>query len=69
MTATYADRDTAAGRATSGRPPIVTRPLLLLFVADFGSLTSFFLLLSVVPLYAGAARPSGPGPGRRAASP
>jgi MFS family permease len=52
MTATYADRDTAAGRATSGRPPILTRPLLLLFVADFGSLTSFFLLLSVVPLYA-----------------
>jgi MFS family permease len=49
MTATYADRDAVASPA---RPPIITRPLLLLFVADFGSLTSFFLLLSVVPLYA-----------------
>jgi predicted MFS family arabinose efflux permease len=52
MTATYADRDAVARSAGSARPPIITRPLLLLFVADFGSLTSFFLLLSVVPLYA-----------------
>jgi predicted MFS family arabinose efflux permease len=34
------------------RPPIFTRPLLLMFLADFGSLLSFFMLLSVVPLYA-----------------
>lgn len=52
MTATYADRDAVASPANIARPPIITRPLLLLFVADFGALTSFFLLLSVVPLYA-----------------
>jgi MFS family permease len=52
MTATYADRDAVARSAGPARPPIITRRLLLLFVADFGSLTSFFLLLSVVPLYA-----------------
>jgi MFS family permease len=52
MTATFADQDAVARPASPARPPIITRPLLLLFVADFGSLTSFFLLLSVVPLYA-----------------
>ena len=52
MTATYADRDAVARPAGPAQPPIITRSLLLLFVADFGSLTSFFLLLSVVPLYA-----------------
>jgi predicted MFS family arabinose efflux permease len=38
--------------AGQARSPIFTRALLFMFVADFGSLTSFFLLLSVVPLYA-----------------
>jgi predicted MFS family arabinose efflux permease len=42
-----------SGRA-AGRPPIVSGRLLLLFVAAFGSMTSFYLLLSVVPLYAGS---------------
>jgi MFS family permease len=34
------------------RSPLVTRPLLLRFVSIIGSSTSFFLLLSVVPLFA-----------------
>lgn len=36
------------------RPPLVTRPLLLRFVTVVGASASFFLLLSVVPLYARA---------------
>ena len=36
--------------AAPTRPPILTRPLLLVLVADLGALTSFYLLLSVVPL-------------------
>ncbi|MEV0174565.1 MFS transporter [Streptomyces sp. NPDC050803] len=36
------------------RPALVTRPLLLRFVSIVGASTSFYLLLSVVPLYAEA---------------
>ena len=32
------------------RVPIVTRPLVLMLVAELGALTSFYLLLSVVPM-------------------
>src|SRR5262245_6954022 len=35
------------------RPPLITRPLLLRFVSIIGSASSFYLLLSAVPLYAG----------------
>ncbi len=37
-----------------GTPPprLITRSLLLLFVAAFGAMSAFYLLLSVVPLYA-----------------
>jgi predicted MFS family arabinose efflux permease len=49
LTMAEADASTGASRSL---PPIFTRQLLLIFVADLGSLTSFFLLLSVVPLYA-----------------
>ncbi|MFI1660792.1 MFS transporter [Streptomyces sp. NPDC020472] len=38
----------------ASRPPLVTRPLLLRFVSIIGASTSFYLLLSVVPLYAEA---------------
>ncbi|MEV5988504.1 MFS transporter [Streptomyces sp. NPDC052051] len=34
------------------RPPLVTRPLLLRFLTVIGASAGFFLLLSVVPLYA-----------------
>jgi predicted MFS family arabinose efflux permease len=34
------------------RPPILTVGLLLVFVSSFGAMTSFYLLLSTVPLYA-----------------
>ncbi|MET9880102.1 MFS transporter [Actinacidiphila glaucinigra] len=49
---------TAAGTAhpdpasASARPPLVTRQLLLRFATVIGASASFFLLLSVVPLYA-----------------
>jgi MFS family permease len=39
-------------RVAKARPPLVTRPLLLRFVTVVGSSASFFLLLSVVPVYA-----------------
>ncbi|MFF2508159.1 MFS transporter [Streptomyces sp. NPDC058067] len=39
----------------SGRPPLVTTPLLLRFVSIIGASTSLFLLLSVVPIYADSA--------------
>jgi predicted MFS family arabinose efflux permease len=59
---TAAQRGTRSRTAGPARPPIFTRSLLLMFVADVGSLTSFFLLLSVVPLYA-----AGSGAGRAGA--
>jgi MFS family permease len=53
MTATTAS-DHATGTRRS-RPPLVTYPLLLRFATMLGSSVSFYLLLSVVPLYARAA--------------
>jgi predicted MFS family arabinose efflux permease len=47
----------------AGRPPIANRALLLFFVAAFGSSTSFYLLLSVVPLYATSVGAGGVGAG------
>lgn len=42
----------ASGRpAGAARPPLITRPLLVRFVSVIGAETSFFLPLSVVPLY------------------
>jgi predicted MFS family arabinose efflux permease len=37
--------------STSSPTPLLSRSLLLLFLASFGAMTSFYLLLSVVPLY------------------
>ncbi len=45
------------------KPPLVSRTLLLYFVCAFGSMTSFYLLLSVVPLYATTAGAGGVGAG------
>ena len=53
MTAITAS-DHAAGTRSS-RPPLVTYPLLLRFATQLGASVSFYLLLSVVPLYARAA--------------
>ncbi len=41
----------AAAAAAGPRPPLVTRPLLVRFVSVIGAETSFFLPLSVLPLY------------------
>src|SRR5262249_8651791 len=49
-----------AASAPAARPRLVTRALLLRFASAIGSATSFYLLLSVVPLFARAA---GAGPG------
>jgi predicted MFS family arabinose efflux permease len=43
----------SAPAAVPARPRLLTGPLLRVFVADFGGLTGFYLLLSVVPQYAG----------------
>ena len=45
------------------RPPLVSRALLLVFVASFGAMTGFYLLLSVVPLYADSVGAGGVGAG------
>jgi predicted MFS family arabinose efflux permease len=40
--------------AVRRRPRLITRPLILVFAADFGGLTSFYLLVAAVPQYAAA---------------
>jgi predicted MFS family arabinose efflux permease len=42
----------AAATTDAARPPILSRGLVLVFVASFGAMTSIYLLLSTVPLYA-----------------
>ncbi|HET9290607.1 MAG TPA: MFS transporter [Actinomycetes bacterium] len=49
--------------APAARPPILTRALLLVFAASFGAMTCFYLLLSVVPLYAESVGAGGVGVG------
>jgi predicted MFS family arabinose efflux permease len=51
MTSLASPRDRPAP-ATTGRPPLLTRPLLLRFVSILGASASFYLPLSVVPMYA-----------------
>ncbi len=45
------------------RPRIMSPALVAVFVASFGALTSFYLLLSVVPMYAGSVGAGGVGGG------
>lgn len=55
---------TAAGRPDpAARPPLITRPLLVRFVSVIGAETSFFLPLSVVPLYVKSSSGSSAGAG------
>ena len=49
----------APAPAGGGRPRLVTGPLLLRFAITLGASVSFYLLLSVVPLYARLAGPGG----------
>ena len=49
--------------APAARPRILNRALLLVFVASFGAMTGFYLLLSVVPLYAESVGAGGVGAG------
>src|SRR5215207_2446518 len=49
--------------AVAPRPRIVTAPLALLFLADFGAMTSLYLLLSVLPQYATSVGAGGIGAG------
>ena len=49
--------------APAARPPILTGALLLVFVASFGAMVGFYLLLSVVPLYAESVGAGGVGAG------
>jgi MFS family permease len=55
-TATYQEKGLSTHTV---RPPLVTRPLLLRFAVTLGASISFYLLLSVVPLYAAAAGAGG----------
>jgi predicted MFS family arabinose efflux permease len=49
--------------APAARPPILNRALLLVFAASFGAMAGFYLLLSVVPLYAESVGAGGVGAG------
>ncbi|MEO8200675.1 MAG: MFS transporter [Gemmatimonadota bacterium] len=49
--------------STSARPRLMTRSLTLLFIVAFGTTLSFYLLLSVVPLYAASVGAGGIGAG------
>src|ERR1700743_1027013 len=46
---------TQAQPGTAVRPRLLSVPLAVTFLAEFSSLTSFFLLLSVMPMLAAAA--------------
>jgi predicted MFS family arabinose efflux permease len=63
MTATTMPIETPALVAAGSRPRIMSPALALVFLASFGSLTSFYLLLSVVPLYATSVGAGGTGAG------
>lgn len=51
------------GPVEVSRPRMLTRPLVLVFVSSFGFSTSFYLMLSVVPLYATSVGAGGAGAG------
>lgn len=51
MTTATAPHPTVDTPAAPSRPRLVSRALLLVLVADFGALMSFYLLISVVPMY------------------
>src|SRR6516162_4209597 len=46
--------DSAAQSIGSARPRILSGPLALVFLSEFCALTSFYLMLSVTPMYAAA---------------
>src|SRR2546430_15062668 len=48
---------------TAPRPRLMSRTLVLVLAANVGALTSLYLLLSVVPLYAGSVGAGGIGAG------
>ena len=49
------------GPVEVSQPRMLTRPLVLVFVSSFGFSTSFYLMLSVVPLYATSVGAGGAG--------
>jgi predicted MFS family arabinose efflux permease len=53
---------------TPTKPRILTRPLVLFLIASFGTAASFYLLLSVVPLYATTVGAGGIGAGMATAA-
>jgi predicted MFS family arabinose efflux permease len=64
MTTTTVTETTKATRPMpAARPRIMSPALALVFLASFGALTSFYLLLSVVPLYATSIGAGGVGAG------
>lgn len=61
---TRAQKCLSTGTAVdASRPRLMSRTLALVFLASFGALSSFYLLLSVVPLYAASVGASGSGAG------
>ncbi|HSU98296.1 MAG TPA: MFS transporter, partial [Gemmatimonadaceae bacterium] len=65
LTSTVEANETAAHGSFDAAPipPLLGRSLVLVFVVMFGATASFYLLLSVVPLYATAAGAGGIGAG------
>jgi predicted MFS family arabinose efflux permease len=60
LTHTESSRSTSGGAAGER---IISGPLTLVFLSSFGALTSFFLLLSVTPMYAASAGAGSAGAG------
>jgi MFS family permease len=52
MTTALAPQPIALPESPASRPRLISRVLVLVFVADFVALTSLYLVLAVVPLYA-----------------
>ncbi|MFF5403482.1 MFS transporter [Streptomyces misionensis] len=63
MTTTQPRRPTSPKGPAHNQPPLITRPLLLRFVSLIGGSASYYLLLSVVPLYATRSGSGGNGAG------
>jgi predicted MFS family arabinose efflux permease len=56
-------RHDSSAQSPAARPRIISRPLALVFLSEFCALTSFYLMLSVTPMYAAAAGAGNTGAG------
>jgi MFS family permease len=63
MTTLTCSEDTVRTDQATGRPKIISAPLLLVFAASVATLISFYLMMSVTPMFAVSAGAGGAGAG------